>query len=182
MASPYIWSPLPRARARVKKSAELSSARINNVLLCLEFSQSVLLTHLGKTYWFYSLWQIQKLWLSSQIVWGLGHEAFFARTWMAAAFSPSSKAMRPASDVETAGEPKKRHKKWKSGHKDKIAFSGQTKGDRRILRLISDHLVPAWVEPLWSPSHRTTMEQASETRRDTAADTLLLFLSKSHPQ
>ena len=31
------------------------------------------------------------------------------------------------------------HKKWKSGHKDKIAFSGQTKGVRRILRLISDH-------------------------------------------
>ena len=42
---------------------------------------------------------------------GLGHEAFFARTWMAAAFSPSSKAMRPASDVETAGEPKKEKKK-----------------------------------------------------------------------
>ena len=39
---------------------------------------------------------------------GLGHEAFFARTWMAAAFSPSSKAMRPASDVETAGEPQKK--------------------------------------------------------------------------
>ena len=31
------------------------------------------------------------------------------------------------------------HKQWKSGHKDKIAFSGQTKGVRRILRLISDH-------------------------------------------
>ena len=98
---------------------------------------------------------------------------------MAAAFSPSSKAMRPASNVETAGELKKRHKKWKSGHKDKIAFSGQTKGVRRILRLISDHLVPAWVEPLWSPSHRTIEGQASRTRRDTAADTLLsLFVQK----
>ena len=140
-------------------------------VLCLKLFQSVLLTHLERTHWFYSLWQIQKLWLSSQIVLGLGHEAFFARTWMAAAFSPSSKAMRPASDVETAGEPKKRHKKWKSGHKDKIAFSGQTKGVRRILRLISDHLVPAWAEPLWSPSHRTTLEQASETRRDNTAAT-----------
>ena len=39
---------------------------------------------------------------------GLGHEAFFAWTWMAAAFSPSSKAMRPASDVETARELKKK--------------------------------------------------------------------------
>merc|ERR1712208_172827 len=28
-------------------------------------------------------------------------------------------------------------------HKNKIAFSGQTKGVRRILRLISDHWVPA---------------------------------------
>ena len=51
--SSNIWSPLPRAKARVNKSAELSSARINNVLLCLEFPQSVLLTHFGKTYWLY---------------------------------------------------------------------------------------------------------------------------------
>ena len=40
---PYHW-----ARARVNKSAELSSARINNVVLCLELFQSVLLSHLEK--------------------------------------------------------------------------------------------------------------------------------------
>ena len=40
--------------------------------------------------------------------------------------------------------------------RDKNAFSGQTKGDRRILRLITDHFeANPWI---------TTVEQASETR------------------
>ena len=67
-------------------------------------------------------------------------------------------------------------------HKNKIAFSGQTKGVRRILKLISDHCVPdvrASLSPLWSPSHRIIEGQASRTKRNTAADTLLSLLSKA---
>ena len=40
---------------------------------------------------------------------GLGHEAFFAWTWMAAAFSPSSKAMRPAPNVDRSRRTQKKN-------------------------------------------------------------------------
>ena len=52
-------------------------------------------------------------------------------------------------------------------HKNKIAFSGQTKGVRRILKPISDHCVPdvrASLSPLWSPSHRTIEGFQDETK------------------
>ena len=68
-----------------------------------ELSLSVLLTHLVKIHCFYSLWQLQEPWLSNQTYLGLGHEAFLREDVVAAAFNPSSKAMRPASNVETAG-------------------------------------------------------------------------------
>merc|ERR1711936_363159 len=52
-------------------------------------------------------------------------------------------------------------------HKNKIAFSGQTKGVRRILKLISDHCLPdvrTSLSPLWSPSHRTIKGLQDETK------------------
>ena len=45
----YMKHPTTEARARVNESAEHSSTRINNVVLCLELFQSVLLTHLERT-------------------------------------------------------------------------------------------------------------------------------------
>ena len=49
----YMKHPTTEARARVNESAEHSSTRINNVVLCLELSQSVLLSHLKRTSCFY---------------------------------------------------------------------------------------------------------------------------------
>ena len=45
----YMKHPTTEARARVNESAEHSSTRINNVVLCLELFQSVLLSHLERT-------------------------------------------------------------------------------------------------------------------------------------
>ena len=58
---PYHW-----ARARVNESAEHSSTRINNVVLCLELFQSVLLSHLKRTSWFYPCDKYKRPWLDSQ--------------------------------------------------------------------------------------------------------------------
>ena len=161
---PYHW-----AKARVNESAEHSSTRINNVVLCLELSQSALLSHLERTPWFYHCDKYKRQWLDSQTCVGPRPRGLSSRGrgWQRRSAHPPRQWDQP--QLWNQCERQKNDIKWKSGHKDKIAFSGQTKGVRRILRLISDHLVPAWAEPLWSPSHRTTLEQASETRRDTAA-------------
>ena len=59
--------------------------------------------------------------------------------------------------------------------RDKNAFSGQTKGDRRILRLIADHFeANLWIKPR---AHRGAGFRDSTQRR-----TPCYYLFKSHPQ